>query len=196
MAAMARRLSSPVFVGRADELQTLVAAADAAASGQTALLLVGGEAGVGKTRLVAEVAGRLRDARLARPRGRDRRARRRWTAVRADRRGAPRARPRCRRRPDRGRGRAQPARSSLASSRARPWSPVTAAARAARSSGSRSGSSRAILRLLGRLGEVSPVLLVVEDLHWADRSTRDLLAFLARNARDERLLIARHVPHR
>ena len=45
------------------------------------------------------------------------------------------------------------------------------------------------LRLFGRLGETNPVMLVIEDLHWADRSTRDLLAFLTRNARDERLLM-------
>ena len=38
-----------------------------------------------------------------------------------------------------------------------------------------------LLGVLGRLGEWSPVALVVEDLHWADRSTRDLLAFLVRN---------------
>ena len=46
-----------------------------------------------------------------------------------------------------------------------------------------------ILRLLGRLGETNPILLIVEDAHWADRSTRDLLAFLARTGRDERLFI-------
>ena len=32
-------------------------------------------------------------------------------------------------------------------------------------------------------------MLVVEDVHWADDSTRELLAFLVRNVRDERLLI-------
>jgi predicted ATPase len=29
----------------------------------------------------------------------------------------------------------------------------------------------------------------VEDLHWADQSTRDLLAFLVRNLRRERVLL-------
>ena len=46
-----------------------------------------------------------------------------------------------------------------------------------------------VLRLLGRLGEMTPVMLVLEDLHGADRSTRDLLAFLTRNVRGERLFI-------
>ena len=46
-----------------------------------------------------------------------------------------------------------------------------------------------LLGLLGRLGEQAPLVLVVEDLHWADRSTRDLLAFLVRNLRRERILL-------
>ena len=37
--------------------------------------------------------------------------------------------------------------------------------------------------------ERRPVLLVLEDLHWADRSTLALLAFLARNLRDERIVV-------
>src|SRR4029453_2709217 len=46
-----------------------------------------------------------------------------------------------------------------------------------------------VLGLLGRLAEQTPLVLVVEDLHWADRSTRDLLAFLVRNLRRERVLL-------
>jgi len=35
-----------------------------------------------------------------------------------------------------------------------------------------------LLTLLERLAEQRPLMLVVEDVHWADRSSRDLLAFL------------------
>ena len=46
-----------------------------------------------------------------------------------------------------------------------------------------------LLGLFGRLSVQEPLVLVVEDLHWADRSTRELLAFLIRNLRRERLLL-------
>ena len=52
------------------------------------------------------------------------------------------------------------------------------------------------LRLFGRLGETNPVLLVIEDMHWADRSTRDLLAFLTRNARERAAAHGRDLPER
>ncbi|MGZ4180186.1 MAG: helix-turn-helix transcriptional regulator [Solirubrobacteraceae bacterium] len=45
-----------------------------------------------------------------------------------------------------------------------------------------------LLRLLTALPRRRPVVFIVEDLHWADRSTRDFLAFLVRAARGERIL--------
>lgn len=50
------------------------------------------------------------------------------------------------------------------------------------------GSVAAALAKAGRDGE-GPALLVLEDLHWADQSSRDLLAFLLGRTRDERLLV-------
>ena len=55
---MGGRVASPTFVGRIEELQTLEAARGRAADGEPAVVLVGGEAGVGKTRLVAELTAR------------------------------------------------------------------------------------------------------------------------------------------
>ena len=46
-----------------------------------------------------------------------------------------------------------------------------------------------LLGVLGRLGEDEPVVLVVEDIHWADPSTLDFLGFLMANVRRERLLL-------
>jgi DNA-binding CsgD family transcriptional regulator len=48
----------------------------------------------------------------------------------------------------------------------------------------------ALLTLLDRLGRDEPVLFIIEDLHWADTSTRAFVAFLARSLRAERVLVA------
>jgi DNA-binding NarL/FixJ family response regulator len=47
----------------------------------------------------------------------------------------------------------------------------------------------AVLALLALLADDRPVLLALEDVHWADRSTRDLFAFLARSLSRERVLV-------
>ena len=45
-----------------------------------------------------------------------------------------------------------------------------------------------VLLVLHTIGERQPVMLVLEDIHWADPSSLDLLNFLARTAGQERLL--------
>src|SRR6476620_7281920 len=62
MPAMGGNLVSPVLVGREAELSALVGALDSAVAAEPAVVLLGGEAGVGKTRLVEEAASRARDA--------------------------------------------------------------------------------------------------------------------------------------
>lgn len=52
-----------------------------------------------------------------------------------------------------------------------------------RGDGGREQLFEAVYRVLARLGQRQPVLLAVEDVHWIDRSSRDLLAFLLRNTR-------------
>ena len=52
---------SPVLIGRGDELAVLTAALDRALAGETGFVLLGGEAGVGKTRLLRELSARAQD---------------------------------------------------------------------------------------------------------------------------------------
>src|SRR3954463_5254763 len=189
---MPRRLSSPVFVGRSDEFAALLAAARSAEDSNPSIVLVGGEAGVGKSRLVAEASTRLReDGWLVLEGG--------SVALGDD--ALPfgpivevlRALARD----------VDPATVAAAAAPALPalarLVPELAAGASDDAVGAAAITSQpdllqirifeGLLNLLGRLAVERPVLLVVEDLHWADRSTRDLLAFLWRNARDERLCI-------
>jgi predicted ATPase len=55
---MASRMMSPVFAGRGDELAALAGAFEEAAGGTPRTVLLGGEAGVGKSRLAGEFAAR------------------------------------------------------------------------------------------------------------------------------------------
>ena len=60
---MPGRITSSAFIGRADELQNLLAVFEATRTAP-AVVLLGGEAGVGKTRLVNEFSGRIPEARV------------------------------------------------------------------------------------------------------------------------------------
>jgi DNA-binding CsgD family transcriptional regulator/tetratricopeptide (TPR) repeat protein len=183
---MGGRRSSPTFVGRIEELQTLEAAGRRAADGEPAVVLVGGEAGVGKTRLLAELTTRItthgtrilsggcvpiHEGALAY-----------GPVVEALRTlvadlGVGEVRELI--------GPAWPEMAHLLPALGDPaagGSPGQAKHATAR-------LFELVLGLLGRLSESTPLLLVIEDLHWADQSTRDLLAFLARNLRRERILV-------
>src|SRR4029079_10377739 len=59
--AVPRRVSSPIFVGRVAERAALTEALERAGAGQPGIVLITGEAGVGKTRLLTE-ATKLADA--------------------------------------------------------------------------------------------------------------------------------------
>jgi len=52
--------SSPTLVGRTAELALLEAALQRASEGTPAIVLIGGDAGLGKSRLVAEFSARAR----------------------------------------------------------------------------------------------------------------------------------------
>lgn len=54
MCPVGRRVSSPAFVGRGEQLAALTAAFHRAGGGEAGAVFIGGEAGVGKTRLILE----------------------------------------------------------------------------------------------------------------------------------------------
>ncbi|GGK53351.1 helix-turn-helix transcriptional regulator [Planomonospora parontospora subsp. parontospora] len=181
---MMGRAVSPVFVGRESELADLAEAFEQARKKNAAAVLLGGEAGVGKSRLVTCFAERaaLDGARvlaggcvelsteglayapftaairqLVRERGADEVA-----ALLPD--GA--ARDLARLLPEFG----EPGGDT-------------------ESETARARLFEQILTLMERLAEQRPVVLVIEDIHWADRSSRDLIAFLSRNLRTAPVLM-------
>ena len=181
------RVSSPVFVGRTAELDRLCRALDEAGAHRPTVRLVAGEAGIGKTRLVSEFAGRARESGAHVLVG---------GCLQVGGTGLPYAPFVAALRPLlRGLGEARldeligPGRQELA--RLLPdLGPIEPRTEPNRPDGSLTGTAaqarlfEIVLGLVRRLSEDATVLLVVEDLHWADASTRDLLSFLVRSMRD------------
>jgi ATP/maltotriose-dependent transcriptional regulator MalT len=178
---------SPFVVGRAREFALLDDVFAAAAAGEPGIVLVGGEAGVGKSRLVEEFAARAVD-------GPDAARVLSGSCVELGGEGLPFApvvdalRQLVRTTPaaevDALVG---PARRDLA--RLLPELDPDVTGGDASEPGNASRLFEMLLGVVGRLAAQRPFVLVVEDLHWADRSTLDLLSFLVRAVRGDRVML-------
>jgi DNA-binding CsgD family transcriptional regulator/tetratricopeptide (TPR) repeat protein len=189
MGAMAAVDSSPVFIARAAELELLDAALARAAAGRPSVVVVGGEAGIGKTRLLEEFGARVRDRAIVLVG--------RCVPGAAD--GSPYApfadlvRDLERQtEPDRLVAILGPARAELglvvpelgsAVDRVSPDDRVETRAV------SRDRLFELLLGIAGRLQEARPAVIAIEDLQWADEATLALLGYIARGIREGRLLL-------
>jgi DNA-binding CsgD family transcriptional regulator len=177
---MVLRVSSGRMVGRDDELGRLLTLLDDAEAGRSVAALVSGDAGVGKSRLVGEVT------RLAAGRG--------FTVLSGQ----------CAELGDsvpylpladalRGAAQSTGVRDALSSrpalSRLLPEGGDEPRTEEDRSGLARQQMFGGVLGLLTELAAAAPVLLVLEDLHWADASTRDLVTFLFRMLHRERVAL-------
>ncbi len=175
---MSGRASSPVLVGRDEQMAALDAAFASARQGGPSAVLLGGEAGVGKSRLVGEF-GRTATAAGARvltggclQLGTDGLPFAPFTTVLRDlvhEMGADAVAAMLPGRTTRGLARLLPELGEPDTG----GDPAEARARL----------FEEVLRALEHLTRHSPVVLVIEDVHWADRSSRDLLTFLIGNQR-------------
>ena len=177
---MVLRAPAGRMVGRDDELGRLLTLLDDAEAGRSVAALVSGDAGVGKSRLVSEVT------RLAEGRG--------FTVLSGQ----------CAELGDsvpylpladalRGADQSSGVRDAL-SSRPALGRLLPEGGDGQRADEDRSGLARqqmfgGVLGLLTELAAAAPVLLVLEDLHWADASTRDLVTFLSRMLHRERVAL-------
>ena len=181
---MARRLTSDHFVGRTEELRELELAAETSAAEQPVLILLGGDSGVGKTRLLREFERLLASRGVLVLRGEaveHQDGELPYTPLTSALRPLARA--------------GDPAFGELGrGSRAQLGAllPGLDELETAPPALDPSGQVRlfeGLLELLDVLSERQPVALLLEDLHWADRSTRTFVSFLARSLRQERLLV-------
>jgi DNA-binding CsgD family transcriptional regulator len=185
--SVVQRVTSPVFIGREGEVDQLGEVIGRASAGIPSTVLVGGEAGIGKTRLLGELSSRARARDLlvlegacvsfgsdeALP----------FAPIAAALRALVRELDR-----ETLAGLLDESTGELA--RLVPelgGTPDETTLLTARTNWAQTRLFEGLLTLLGRLGERVPTVLILEDLHWADRSTRNILSFLARNARHERI---------
>ncbi|SFN24605.1 regulatory protein, luxR family [Pseudonocardia ammonioxydans] len=159
------------FHGRAAELELLGAALRRTAEHGASAVLLGGDAGVGKTRLVGEFgrAAATEGATVLTGRALDiADAPSFWPVVTALRMHA--------------RSGAGPAARTFAEALERLDETGGAA-------GDRVGMLGELGAVVGRAARSAPVVLVVDDLQWADRSTRDLFAYLLAGLATEPVLL-------
>ncbi|MEV0483772.1 AAA family ATPase [Streptomyces sp. NPDC050508] len=162
---MSQSVAAAPLIGRDEELTRLAGVLERARGGTAGAVLIAGDAGVGKTRVLDEVAARAAGAGMTvltghcvdlgdvglpyLP----------FTEILGvladDERFA-------------GALAAHPAVDRL----------LGAGTDAARDAGGRLRLFEGIAGLLADLSDIAPLLLVLEDLHWADQSSRDLLRFL------------------
>ncbi len=162
---VSRRISSPELIGRAAEVAALGAALADARCGQGRLVLVEGDAGIGKTRLVEEFTANVDGVRVLAGGGIPLASDTPYALVLGILQALARLHP--------------PAAGGLlpqdAPVRADPFGRTRLLAAAADA-----------VRVVAA---ETPLVLVVEDLHWADASTRGLVSFLARVIRADPVLL-------
>ena len=181
---MARRLTSNRFVGRDSELRELEQAADAARTAQPALILLGGDSGVGKTRLIGELEDYLsaRDVVVLRGEGVEQNdGELPYAPLTGALRPLVRANDPVLDELSRG--------SRLQLAALFPGLDDGGGATSVHDPSSQLRLFEALLELLDLLCERSSVALILEDMHWADRSTRTFVSFLARSLRQEPMLV-------
>ncbi|GLW20306.1 LuxR family transcriptional regulator [Microbispora amethystogenes] len=182
LANVVTRTPQRVLIGRSSELDQLLGVLDGAAAGLAGVALVGGDAGIGKTRIVTELCD------LAQRRG--------FVTLAGQCAELGDALPYL------------PLADALRTAAAEPGGPVGPAVTARPAlrrllPGDDAGLAEetatgglaqqrlfgSVLDMLSEVAGRHPVLFVFEDLHWADRSTRDLLVFLTRMLQRERVCL-------
>jgi len=178
------------FVGRDHELHQLRGLLDQAAGGRAATVVLGGEAGVGKSRLLARFAAQAHEDHEAHVLRGECIPLRGGLIPYAPLVEALRLLVR-----ERGEEQIRAAvTDSVWDDLAHLVSDFTGTAATAGPEVGPSGSGQlrvfgAVLRMLEQLGRSAPVVLVLEDMHWADQSTLDLVSFMARRLSSERALL-------
>lgn len=174
------------FVGRDDVVQRLTGALDKALAGTVRVRLIVGEPGVGKTRLSQELAARAREAGTRVCTGHCYEADRGeplWPWLQILRQAA--------------QGRAAEALRALPEpvcAELMAVAPDLAGGSANAASTKPSAEPRlalfdAITRLLRELSHIEPLLLMLDDLHWADRASLALLGYLVDEIGSARLMV-------
>ena len=184
---MAGRVSSPRFVGRVAELASLNEAVSRLGTGETVAVMVGGEAGAGKSRLLGEMA-------KAAAAGGARVIAGACVALAAESLPyAPFSQALGELTADLGPGGVEDLVGAAARADvARLVPELRLPGDEARPAGAsdRAVLFGAVLRILEAVAEEAPLVVVIEDLHWADASSRELLAFLAGRLRGSVLVVA------